>query len=265
MLRGIDVSVWQGNINWALLAPHIGFVLIRSSHGDTGGKPAVDKQYAANIAGARACNIPRGTYYYPGTGDPVAEADEYVRFTGRRDGELQMLDFEGDVLHVADPVTWALKWLDRVFARTGNRPLIYMSESVVNAHDWSRVVKRDYGLNVAKWGTHQPGHGQWEFWAVWQDTDRLPMPGCPSAPDGDWFNGDLGAWAAYGKTGGTAAPTPPAPAPKPARTYEVKPGNTLWGIAVHFYSDGSKYTRIAEANHIEDPDLIHAGDVLVIP
>lgn len=47
--------------------------------------------------------------------------------------------------------------------------------------------------------------------------------------------------------------------------YTVKRGDTLWGIAKKFYGDGRKYPIIAEANNIENPDIIHTGQKLLIP
>lgn len=47
--------------------------------------------------------------------------------------------------------------------------------------------------------------------------------------------------------------------------YTVVKGDTLWGIAERFYGDGSKYTKIASANGIGNPDLIYPDQVLYIP
>lgn len=63
---------------------------------------------------------------------------------------------------------------------------------------------------------------------------------------------------------GTPSPTPPAPAPSQT-TYTVVPGDTLWGIAVHFYGDGTRYPEIAAANGVANPNLIFPGQVFVIP
>lgn len=51
------------------------------------------------------------------------------------------------------------------------------------------------------------------------------------------------------------------------RTYTVKRGDTLWGIANKYYGSGAKYPTIYNANRdkISDPNLIHIGWVLVIP
>lgn len=49
------------------------------------------------------------------------------------------------------------------------------------------------------------------------------------------------------------------------KTYKVKKGDTLRGIALRFYNDPAKYILIAEANEIRDPNLIKVGQVLEIP
>ena len=51
------------------------------------------------------------------------------------------------------------------------------------------------------------------------------------------------------------------------RTYTVKKGDCLWNIAKKYYGDGSKYTKIYDANtdKVADPNLIYIGQVLVIP
>lgn len=60
-------------------------------------------------------------------------------------------------------------------------------------------------------------------------------------------------------------PPPPPPAPPAPRTYTVVSGDTLWAIAERFYGDGNKYPQIAAASGIDNPDLIHPGQVLTIP
>ncbi len=57
-----------------------------------------------------------------------------------------------------------------------------------------------------------------------------------------------------------------ATAPK-ASSYTVKTGDSLWSIAKYFFGDGAKYDLIYEANResISDPNLLYAGQILVIP
>lgn len=48
------------------------------------------------------------------------------------------------------------------------------------------------------------------------------------------------------------------------QNYIVKDGDTLWGIALNFYGDGSQFRKIADANNISNPDVISTGLKLVI-
>jgi len=47
--------------------------------------------------------------------------------------------------------------------------------------------------------------------------------------------------------------------------YTVTKGDHLWGIAVRAYGDGYRSTEIAKANNIVNPNIIHPGNVLIIP
>ena len=50
-----------------------------------------------------------------------------------------------------------------------------------------------------------------------------------------------------------------------AREYEIKTGDSLWTISENIYKDGYKWTEIAKANNIKNPDLIEAGVKLTLP
>ena len=48
-------------------------------------------------------------------------------------------------------------------------------------------------------------------------------------------------------------------------SYTVVTGDSLWQIAVRSYGDGYAWTRIATANGLANPNLIHAGNMLTLP
>lgn len=50
-----------------------------------------------------------------------------------------------------------------------------------------------------------------------------------------------------------------------ADSYTVKKDDTLWDIAVRAYGDGYKWTEIAKANNLSNPDMIFSGNVLQLP
>ncbi|MBV9314476.1 MAG: LysM peptidoglycan-binding domain-containing protein [Pseudonocardia sp.] len=52
---------------------------------------------------------------------------------------------------------------------------------------------------------------------------------------------------------------------KAPRTYTVKPGDTLSGIAREVLGNADLWPKIAQANHLSNPNTITVGQVLVIP
>jgi len=48
-------------------------------------------------------------------------------------------------------------------------------------------------------------------------------------------------------------------------TYTVEKGDSLWNIAVRAYGDGFRWTEIAKANDLANPNVIHSGNVLILP
>ncbi|MBI3379569.1 LysM peptidoglycan-binding domain-containing protein [Candidatus Gottesmanbacteria bacterium] len=49
------------------------------------------------------------------------------------------------------------------------------------------------------------------------------------------------------------------------KTYTVVKGDYLWKIAVEQYGDGFAWVKIAKANNLVNPGLIHPGNVLSLP
>jgi nucleoid-associated protein YgaU len=48
-------------------------------------------------------------------------------------------------------------------------------------------------------------------------------------------------------------------------TYTVSKGDSLWSIAVKAYGDGYKWTEIANANNLKNPNVIFTGTSLNLP
>ena len=61
----------------------------------------------------------------------------------------------------------------------------------------------------------------------------------------------------------------PAPAPKaekkPDVKYHIRWGDTLWDLSDSYYKNPWKYPKIANYNHIKNPDLIISGTDILIP
>ena len=64
-IKGIDVSHWQGTIDWnKVKAAGIKFAIIKAGGSDAGFY--TDSKWEANYKGAKAAGIPIGAYYFVG-------------------------------------------------------------------------------------------------------------------------------------------------------------------------------------------------------
>ncbi len=204
MLKGIDISKWQSNINLDNIETD--FVICKATEGVGYTDKTCDKFYQK----AKSLNKKLGVYHFarPDLGNSaIAEADWFLRETkGYWREALLILDWEPQGNSISN-VSWAKEWLDRVYEVTGVRPLIYMSASVMRAYDWSLIAGADYGLWLANYGTNngipqesvfnQYPVKYWKFYALWQYTSKGRLNGYNGNLDMNYFSGDLVAWDKY--------------------------------------------------------------------
>lgn len=200
MIKGIDVSRWQGTIDWPKVTG-IDFAILKATQGTT----LVDAQLSRNRTEARKRGILLGFYHFANGGDPVAEADHFVKNVGTlQTGELLVLDWE--IPH-KDPAGWSRKFLDRVKEKTGVKALLYTNEARVISIDWTPVVKGDYGLWVAKYGDNdtnpepheRPNDDEWPFYVLWQYSSTGTVPGISGRVDLNIADISLDTLKKYGK------------------------------------------------------------------
>ncbi len=210
---GIDVSKYQGKIEWpAVASSSVHFVIMRATLGNR----YRDERYAQNVAGATANGLVVGAYHFakpsPGLRDARGEADHFLRVARVGAGDvLPVLDIEETGgLSPEQLRIWAQAWLNRVRSRTGVRAMIYSGN-----HFWRGFMRntswfghRGHPLWVAHWDVGAPDipgdrwadHG----YTVWQWSATGNIPGIKGPVDRDWMNGDL--------TRGTIASLTVAPA-----------------------------------------------------
>ncbi len=108
-LLGIDVSSYQGVINWKKVkAAGVDYAIIRLGYRGYGtGSIRLDDRYAANMSGAAAAGVPVGVYFYS-QAVTVEEAEEEAAFVLEK---LSGYD-------VAYPVVFDMEEVDDADART---------------------------------------------------------------------------------------------------------------------------------------------------
>lgn len=218
MLKGIDISHYQNGINVKDLG--VDFVICKATEGVGYTDNCCDKFYQQ----AKASGKKVGIYHFarPDLGNSAeAEADYFVsQVQGYIKDGILILDWEPSGGQISN-VAWAKAWLDRVYSKTGVRPIIYMSQSPVNSYDWSSVVNGDYGLWVAKYGTNNGNPGEapsvkwWKFYIMWQYSSKGRISGYDGNLDVNEFYGDKTAWDKYANPSGTQDGSQSAPQPKP--------------------------------------------------
>lgn len=216
-MNGIDISNWQAGINLSNIA--FDFLIARA----TEGIGCVDKYCDGYIQQAIKLGKPFGFYHFARpTNDPIREAEFfYNNCRGYFGKGIPILDWESGN---TSNVTWAKRWLDRVYQLSGVKPVIYMSESVVNANNWSAVAAADYGLWLAKYRDNNPDYNYnmanagsrphvkwWKFYCMWQWTSSGRLNGYNGNLDCDVFYGDRSTWDAY--VGKSTSATKPQPKP----------------------------------------------------
>ena len=203
MAKGIDVSHYQGEIDWKKVASSgVDFAIQKC----TEGLNYYDKTYQKNKNGARDNGIIFGSYHFARGNDPIKEADYFVKLVEDiRDGELLALDYE---INLANASAWCKVFLDRVYELTGVRPLLYTGEARVKSIDWSPVVKGNYGLWIAKYPYYDTGEmktepvsGQWPFISIFQYSSKGKIAGIAGNVDLDWAYMNKETLKKYGKQG----------------------------------------------------------------
>ncbi|MBK7861316.1 MAG: hypothetical protein IPJ65_22430 [Archangiaceae bacterium] len=203
-VEGIDVSKWQGSINWsAVKNSGRKFAIARISHGLS----YKDEYFAQNWSGMKSVGLIRGGYQFFAPGeDAVAQANYVVQKLGRLGpGDLPaMLDVE--VTDGQTPATITAKihrWVDIVTAGTGKAPIIY-----TGAYFWDDHVKsadfKSTPLVIAWYGTMCPGvPNAWAStgWRFHQYSSTGSVPGISGNVDLDVFNGTLAQLNAFAGAG----------------------------------------------------------------
>ncbi|MGG5260469.1 lysozyme [Phycicoccus avicenniae] len=192
---GIDVSKWQGNVDWASYwSQGKKFAYVKATEGTT----YQNAYFAQQYNGSYGVGMIRGAYHFalPDSSSGTAQADWFVGHGGgwSADGKTLpgVLDIEYNPygatcygLSQAGMVSWIRDFTSRYKARTGRDAVIYTTTSW-----WTQCTGNSsaFGATNPLWvarynttvGTLPAG---WGYYTFWQYTDT-PL-------DQDWFNGDL--------------------------------------------------------------------------
>lgn len=192
---GMDVSHWQGNINWGQVGNgQIRFSLTRASHGYE-----EDTEYVDNRIGASEEGIFFGAYHYAvpkgTTKEAVRQADFFLDLATPQSGDiLPVLDMEASGGKSPKRlIEWVNAFLRRVENRVDVKAIIYTSPSFWETamSNTKRFARRGHPLWIANWEVQRPRvpAGNWagRGWTFWQWTDCRSVNGINGCVDGNRY------------------------------------------------------------------------------
>ena len=204
-VHGIDVSAYQGRINWPEVARNrVRFAFIKASEGAT----LRDPRFVRNWHEARAAGVLRGAYHYflPNR-DGQLQADLFARTVPLAPGDLPpVLDVEAANFHdVAVLRREVARWLRLIEAHYGVRPILYSNHSFYQRHLAGHFD--DYPLWLAHYEVERPTLPR-SKWIIWQHSDEAYVPGIRGVVDFNVFQGSFEALQALRVPAALAAPQP---------------------------------------------------------
>lgn len=257
--EGIDVSTYQGNIDFARVKKAgIEIVYIKSSEGTY----LVDPQFRNNYNKAKENGLKVGFYHYvraKNTQQAIAEAEFFHSVIKGTQPDCRLaMDFEslGELSKEAvNEISFA--FLQRVQELTKKEMVIY-SDAYNARTKFSVELAQQYPLWIAQYGVSVPSSNvNWGSWIGFQYTDVGEVDGINGYVDRDKYTKEI----FLSSTEIIPEPENPNPPPNQEIVYIVKRGDTLSEIAKKF---GVSVESIVANNHIPNPNLIYVGQRLVI-
>ena len=190
--RGVDVSHYDGSIDWTQVATAgISFGYAKATEGTT----FIDPSFQTNFAAMKAAGVKRGAYlFFRPRADPTAQVNFFLSTllkNGFTSGDLiPVIDVEvTDGLSSAVLASNLQMAANTIQAALGVSPVIYSSAVFWNGSVGSTAFGGD-PLWVANWAVNCPNIPLgWSTWTLWQYADNGTVSGIPSSVDLDQSNG----------------------------------------------------------------------------
>lgn len=271
-MQGIDVSKWQGAIDWKKVkASGVDFVIIRAGYGMN-----VDPRFYENYAGAKAAGLNVGAYWYSYALSRQAaeiEAECCKRTLAGKSFEMPIFyDIEepNQLAKSAAFVSALITTFCTALEKAGYFAGLYMSRSPLQTKTTEDVRAR-FAIWAAEYNTrlnYRGVVGMWQksrFGKVYGISGNVDLDECfvdyPKIIKNGGFNGfSRGEDADEGNSENTVAVEKPDL--KRATYYTVKKGDTLTAIAKRYKTSVSALVKV---NGIKDKNKIYEGQKIKIP
>ena len=259
LISGIDVSSWQQDIDFTQVSSSgVEIVYIKASEGTN----FIDPYFETNYKKAKSAGLKVGFYHYVtsrSVENAIEQADFFANTIAGKEPDCRLaMDFETfGSLSRYEINQISLAFLQELEKKSGKDVVLYSNTYTAETIFDSTVS--NYPLWVAEYFVSSPGNnGNWSTWIGWQYTDKGEISGINSYVDLDKFTEDI-----------FLDDTSPIPDnnsnKKPSESYKtitIAWGDTLSEIALEY---GTTVKRLVELNNIANPNLIYAGNTLLIP
>lgn len=175
-VRGVDVSSYQGKIDWQVLAAQdIQFAYIKATEGSA----YVDTKFAYNWENASASDLYIGAYhFFSYDSEGKTQAENFIANVPVRQNSLPPVvdvEFYGDKEKnppAKEEVTRELQaMLDILEEHYGKRPIIYATNK-----SYQMYIERDFD-NYDIWIRDVIFKPSSDYWTFWQFTNRMKLDG----------------------------------------------------------------------------------------
>jgi GH25 family lysozyme M1 (1,4-beta-N-acetylmuramidase) len=264
-VRGIDVSKWQGVIDWNQVANDgVEFAIIRSGWGKKS-DTQIDKKFKENINNAHQNGIFCGTYHYS-YADSEKDAHEEAKFcleniAGEKLEFPVVFDIEDRemlALSVNARTQIAAAFCEEI-EKAGYYAMIYCNLDWYRNYLKGEELASKYDIWLAQWSTDKPGVPC----GIWQYTDVGKIAGIQENVD---LNIAYKNYPQIMKERGLNKISGSEDVPENQNFiyYTVKSGDTLWDISKRFLGEGAEYRQITTLNNLEN-NIIYPGQIIKIP
>jgi GH25 family lysozyme M1 (1,4-beta-N-acetylmuramidase) len=180
----IVIDPYQGNsVDWDQVATdrNVKAVIHRAYHGMT-----PDSKFVARAAAARAKGLRYGAYLLGKPGDPIRQADALIAAAAATGTKFLALDIENLDPRLSMTLPDAIRFIDRVHAKTRRYPVLYINYSTyqhINANYGPSSVFAKTPLWIARFrsqiGAMNPRI--WRDYSFWQFSSEINcMPATPT-------------------------------------------------------------------------------------
>ena len=194
---GVDVSRWQGDIDWsAVAADGITFAMIKCGGGDDG--LYEDRKFQQNIQGALANGIQVGVYFYSGASNAREAYDEASYCISLiRDYQITYpVAFDWELDGDYDSVTEACETFCNVISSYGYQPMVYSNRNRwYNNFDGKKIASKYKVWMAAYFGKFYYDSVRWTYgddlpnfryhYDMWQYSSRCYVDGISGQVDVD--------------------------------------------------------------------------------